>query len=101
MELEVRLQFFPEEKSGRYTPIFEGTGSALQFKNTRLNCQLIFDDREFAYPGEQCRARIRFFQAIPADLKLYLGLDFQIMEGDIELGSGLILNLNQENVELD
>lgn len=94
IELEVRLHFFPEEKSGRYTPIFEGSSAAFLYRDICLNCQLIFEDREFAYPGEECRARIRFLEGMPAELKLHMGLDFALTSPETELASGLVLKVN-------
>ena len=93
--LNVSINLLPEEKSGKYGPVFPGTGCSIQFHdNQTWHCLQEFADREFAYPGEQCRASIRFLEPGIQPENLYKGKDFKLLEGDKQIGSGIVLEVH-------
>lgn len=102
IELLVNIELFPENKGGKYAPVFPGTGCSLFLSDGSIwHCLQEFTDREFAFSGESYKAKITFFDQIPPLELFYKGKDFKLLEGQLEIGSGIILEAKLSSNELN
>ncbi len=101
IELVVNIELLAENKGGKYAPVFPGTGCSLFLSDGSIwHCLQEFTDREFAFSGESYKAKITFFDQIPPLELFYKGKDFKLLEGQQEIGSGIILEVKLISNEL-
>ncbi len=102
IELIVNIELLAESKGGKYAPVFPGTGCSLLLSDGSIwHCLQEFTDREFAFSGETYKANISFFDQIPPVQLFYKGRDFKLLEGQQEIGSGMVLDFKQTQNELN
>lgn len=89
------LTFLSEADGGRKTPISDGHRVSFEFPfyNGRLIAILQFTEVEMVFPGDSVKAEISLPDFDSVDGKLYGGLDFEVFETDLLVGSGVITEM--------
>jgi len=89
------LTFYDEKKSKKSTPISSGHRLKFNFPFTKETIigMLTFSDVELVYPNDIAKAQVKLFTDEINLNKLYIGLDFDIFEGDKQIGTGIVSSL--------
>jgi translation elongation factor EF-Tu-like GTPase len=93
------LNYKTPEEGGRILPASSGYRPAIKFPFSEMQTSgsQTFIDREKVFPGETVKAEIKIVSAEYFKGKLYENLDFDFREGAAIIGTGLILEItNQE-----
>jgi len=95
------LEYLTTEEGGRVTPVHSGCRPQLKFAFAEMQTsgRQIFVGRDLVYPGEKVLAEITII-AVPFFAgKLYSGLQFEFREGARIIGSGIITDILNKDLE--
>jgi len=86
------LQFLPEQEVGGQSPISSAhrVGVSFPFSNVVWNAILDFGDVENVFPGDSITAEMTLPDGAEVAAQLYVGLDFDFMQGDRVMGRGVV-----------
>ncbi len=78
--------------SGRSTPIHSGYRGQFFYKSTNWDIAQEFIGKDICYPGEKIQSLIQFATAHNI-LKITIGSNFEIREGDKVIGEGIVTEI--------
>lgn len=89
------LTYSSEIKSGKSTPFSNGSraGFLFDFQNKIVFGSKNFLEIDLVYPSDIVKSEITLYTDWKTLNKIYIGLDFDFYEGDILIGSGIVIDL--------
>ncbi|HEX8562171.1 MAG TPA: hypothetical protein VF676_04245 [Flavobacterium sp.] len=88
------LTFAPDDQGSR-TPASSGHRAELKFSfaQTLVMSSLNFVDVELVFPGDTVSAEITLLNADAVVESIYEGMDFELIQGSVSIGTGVIKKL--------
>ena len=92
------LSLFPTENGGRKKPVYDHYRPSFAFNTVnQFSGEVSFPDLDELRPGGTATANIKLLASRHISQKLKSGDSFTILEGDKIVGTGVIIEIEQEN----
>ena len=101
MDFIAELKYKTTEDGGRKTPAFSGYRPQLKFNFTDLQSSgsQFFINTDIANPGESVIAEIQILSPHFYHNQLEIGMDFELREGEVIIGTGKIIEIINKTLE--
>jgi len=93
LHVTARIRLLQTAEGGRTSYVHSGYRPNLRFGDLYTDGALTFLDRQQAYPGDECEARLTLVNPDYVRESLVVGAHFDIMEGPRQVGEGTILSI--------
>jgi hypothetical protein len=95
------LKYFPTEKGGRKGFAASGYRPHVRFSfgKSMTSGEQIFLDRDIVFPGETVRAQMRILDHKTFKNALHEGIEFEFCEGANVIGTGIIVEVRNEELK--
>jgi elongation factor Tu len=92
------LSLFPTENGGRKKPVYDHYRPSFAFNSiNQFSGEVSFPNLEELMPGGTATANVKLLPSRLISQKLRSGDSFTILEGDKVVGTGVIVQIEQEN----
>ena len=89
-DIEAVVTYLQRKKSGGTVPVSSGFQPAFCFDDERWIAELSYPEGNLVYPGDRVRVRLRFMDEYDAVNMLYIGMTFELKEGEIAVAEGTV-----------
>jgi len=93
IDVEAEIYFLTHEEGGRDSPAVSGYRPQFYYDGMNWDAPHTFPDVEVVNPGDTVRSLIGFLSPKKHFGKVYIGMQFQIREGDRIVGKGKITKI--------